>query len=282
VFGGRRWTSDEDAAVRAGFWAGKCWREIAEALPDRTVHAIRGREETLGLKRCEAGKEWTADEDAAVQAGVRAGKSWKAIAEELPGRTWLAAKVRGRVLGLKQCEAGVPWAVDEDTTLRAGVDAGESWDTIAGKLPGRTALASKGRARLLGIEPRGKRVVVAWTEAEDEEVRAGMAAGETVKKIAERLPGRTLAAVKHRRTQLGNDQLGVSERWTEEEDGALREGFKLGKTWKEISKAFPGTRESSAEARGSPRLFRGKEESSSSSSSTTAVESESEWGSSAG
>jgi hypothetical protein len=198
---------------------------------------------------------WTADEEAVIRAGVEAGKSWREIAEGLPGRTFSATKHRGEeVLGLKLREAGAEWTADEDATLRAGVEAGEPWETIAETLPGRTAHASRDRASRLGIERREKQVHVAWTEGEDEEIRAGVAAGQTTKEIATRLPGRTADAVEARRTRLLKSERPVVERWTEGEDAALREGFASGKSWKEIARDFPGRTQRAVETRGLKRL----------------------------
>jgi hypothetical protein len=189
-------------------------------------------------------------EDAAIREGFEAGKSWIEILDGLPGRTLFAVRTRTLRLGLKHCEAGVPWRADEDATLRAGVEAGESWETIAGKLPGRTADASENRAQRLKLERREKKVFVSWTEAEDEEIRAGVAAGERNAQIAERLPGRTLDAVESRRTKLLKGQRSVAERWTEAEDAALREGFESGKTWREIAEGLPNRTMLAAQSRG--------------------------------
>jgi transposase len=107
---------------------------------------------------------------------------------------------------------------------------------------------TRGRARQLGLERGQKQVQVAWTEAEEEVIRKGVAAGETCAQIAERLPGRTLLAVKARRVAL-REGARVKERWTEAEDAALREGLASGKSWKEIAKAFPGRTETAATIR---------------------------------
>jgi hypothetical protein len=90
-----------------------------------------------------------------------------------------------------------------------------------------------------GFEGSEKQVHVPWTEAEDEEVRAGVAAGLAAAEIAKRLPGRTLMAVQTRKTPLGVGQQ-VKERWTQAEDAALRNGFEPGKSWKEIDEGVPG------------------------------------------
>jgi hypothetical protein len=157
----------------------------------------------------------------------------------------------GEKLGLKYHER---WTAEETTTLRAGVAAGESWETIAGKLPGRNWCMAKHRARWLGIERSEKQVPVAWTEAEDAEVRAGVAAGETTAAIAGRLPGRTVNAVRKRRAALREGERPVVERWTEREDAALREGFESGTKWKEVAEQLQGRTMNAAAARATKRL----------------------------
>jgi hypothetical protein len=154
---------------------------------------------------------------------------------------------------LRHREAGIAWTADEDATLRAGVEAGEGWKTIAEKLPGRNEATTRLRANLLGIERSEGRVHIAWREAEDEEIRAGVAAGETTAEIAKRLPGRTLKAVETRRAVLGEGGY-VKERWTEAEDAALREGFESGKTWKEIAAGLPSRTGNAVRVRGSQAL----------------------------
>jgi hypothetical protein len=251
------WTSDEDAAIRAGVEAGRPWKEISEGLPGREFFATKTRGEVLGLKHWEVDVPWTADEDARLRAGVEAGESWKEISDGLPGRTDLATKHRGIVLGLQHGEARVPWTADEDARLRAGVEAGESWSRIVEELPGRGARAAELRAMRLKIE-RSEILVIPWTEAEDGELRAGVAGGKTNEEIAARLPDRTPLAVKARRFALRGSlkEQGESVRrlWTKAEDAALRESFASGKRWKEIAKAFPGRTQNAVERRGRRQL----------------------------
>jgi hypothetical protein len=68
VVTGGRWTSDEDAAIRAGFEAGRSWKEISDGIPGRTFLATSKHGERLGLKLLRA---WTSDEDAAIRASKR-------------------------------------------------------------------------------------------------------------------------------------------------------------------------------------------------------------------
>jgi hypothetical protein len=101
---------------------------------------------------------------------------------------------------------------------------------------------------------RKKRSHVAWTEAEDEEIRVSVAAGETIQELANRVPGHTLDAVALRRLRLVGSKLPVGELWTEAEDMALREGFASGKKWKEIAEGLPGRTRKAVETRGSRQL----------------------------
>jgi hypothetical protein len=199
---------------------------------------------------------WTEEEDAKIRKGVEAGQRWRKIAEGLPGRTTAATAGRGCKLGLNsgRWKQRKPWRADEEATVRACVAAGEKWRAIAGKLPGRDENEVRYCATRLGLESPRERVP--WTEAEDEEIRGGAAAGESCVEIAARLPGRTLAAVKKRRSELGpkEGEGRVTERWTEAEDAALREGFASGKQWKEIAKALPTRTESAVRTRGTVTL----------------------------
>jgi hypothetical protein len=256
VVAGGRWTSDEDAAIRAGVEARRPWKEISDGLPGRTFYATKTRGERLGLKQREGFVPWTTDEDAAIRTGVEARRPWKEISDGIPGRTFSATKAHGERLGMKRLDR---WTAEEDATLRAGVEAGEPWKTLAERLPSRTVQASRYRASQIGIERSEKQVHVAWTEAEDEEIRAGVAAGETNEEIAKRLPGRTLDAVKHRRTALRDSLRGegesVTEPWTEAENAALRKGFASGKSWKELAKDFPGRTKNAVKVRGRQRFM---------------------------
>jgi hypothetical protein len=135
------------------------------------------------------------------------------------------------------------WRAEEDATVRAGVEAGESWDAIVERLPGRNGRMARYRASRLGVGRGEKRVVVAWTEAESAGTRAGVAVGETSGKIAERLPGRTVAAVRLRRAALKEGErrvFGHFERWTEVEDEKIRAAITAGESNAQCAERLPG------------------------------------------
>jgi photosystem II stability/assembly factor-like uncharacterized protein len=50
---GRAWTVGEDATLRAGIEAGKCWSRIAEKLPGRNEATARHWANVLGVERGE-------------------------------------------------------------------------------------------------------------------------------------------------------------------------------------------------------------------------------------
>jgi hypothetical protein len=89
-------------------------------------------------------------------------------------------------------------------------------------------------------------------EAEDEEIRAGVASGATMAEITERLPSRALDAVRVRRASLRVRE--GPRAWAEAEDASLREGFESGKSWKEMAKAVPGRTEKAMASRATKRL----------------------------
>jgi hypothetical protein len=196
---------------------------------------------------------WTSDEDEVLRVGFEAGQSWREIADFLPGRTLYAAKARGNHLNLKRRQAGTRWTDAEKATLRAGVEARESWVRIAERLPGRSGGGTRNGAKRLGIERSKKQVSKAWTEAEEETILAGVAAGKTSSEIAKDLPGRTLDAVEKRRILL-REGAPLSKPWTEAEDAALRASFASGKKWEEIAAELPGRRVRAVRTRGSKEL----------------------------
>jgi hypothetical protein len=72
--------------------------------------------------------------------------------------------------------------------------AGESYEEIAEKLPGRSMVAARERARAFGLALCEKK---RWTEAEAATLRENFESGESWKGIAKGLPGRSVAAVEN-------------------------------------------------------------------------------------
>jgi hypothetical protein len=150
------------------------------------------------------------------------------------------------VFGLKRCEASTPWTTEEEALIRAGVEARERWRRIAEGLPGRTVGAVRLRGRGLGLRLRetkkvAEAVFTPWTAAEDDAIRAGVAAGEDPAEIAGRLPGRHGRMTRTRALQLGL-KCGalVSPRWKAAEDEAVRSGVAAGESDVQMAVRLPG------------------------------------------
>lgn len=92
-------------------------------------------------------QKFTTDEDALISSMVAAGgpKKWRAIAQQLKGRT--AQQCRER--WVNYLSPGVrkdPWSDSEDRLLREKVaEAGHQWSRIAGFFDGRTDVSLKHR-----------------------------------------------------------------------------------------------------------------------------------------
>ena len=155
-------------------------------------------------------KPWDGAEDQILRSGIAAGRSCGAIAGDLPGRTskdvWLrierlrAQDERGGAPGERK-----PWDGAEDQILRSGIAAGRSCGAIAGDLPGRTSDHVRTRIeRLRAQDERGGAPgeLKPWEGAEDQILRAGVAAGHSYAAIAGDLPGRTCSGVRTRIERL--------------------------------------------------------------------------------
>ena len=79
-----------------------------------------------------------------------------------------------------------------------------------------------------------------WTSEEDGIVRREMEDGDkSWDQLAEMLPGRTTEAIKHRGAILGIQSPSAHEKWTAEEEAALRRAVSEGATtWAEVADAL--------------------------------------------
>jgi hypothetical protein len=155
------------------------------------------------------GSAWAPDEDGVLGAGLRAGKRWQEIADELPGRTARAVQNRGQALGLKH--PSVIWRPDEDAILRNDAKAGASWESISDRLPNRAIRACKERVRLMKTSWGLRRLQVPGCD------------GRTPS------PRRPWTGVSHRKGHLKTGERRTKKRWTEAENSVLREGMASGK-----------------------------------------------------
>lgn len=91
--------------------------------------------------------KWTSQEDQCLIEAVRqlGTKSWKAVAQNVPGRS--GKQCRERWLGqLSPSVVKDHWTIDEDLALiRAQKLHGNKWSIIATTLPGRSPISVKNR-----------------------------------------------------------------------------------------------------------------------------------------
>ncbi len=95
---GRRWTTEEDAALRDLYPRVRGPAKVAAAT-GHTLNAVRQRAALLGVRAKRQSRPWTAREDRLLtiewgDVGTRVLKS------KFPGRTWVAIVCRAKTLGL--------------------------------------------------------------------------------------------------------------------------------------------------------------------------------------
>lgn len=119
-------------------------------VPPRSIPAPDSEDQTLYT-----GGEWSEDEDAILMLQKEAGKSWRAISQQLPGRSPNDCMIRyensHRRHGIRESASvsvwgptpGSPWSDDEMAKLERLVGEGKSFTEIAAQMPGRSRLACK-------------------------------------------------------------------------------------------------------------------------------------------
>ncbi|VFQ95987.1 unnamed protein product [Cuscuta campestris] len=147
------WTEEEDDKLREAVEAfgDSNWQAVAATLIERTGTQCSNRWiKTLNPARERAGK-WTADEDKRLKVAVMlfGQKSWKKLAENVPGRTHVQCRERwvnclDPALNLNK------WTEEEDLKLAAAIEEhGYSWSKVATCVAPRTDSQCRRRWKVL-------------------------------------------------------------------------------------------------------------------------------------
>lgn len=180
----RIWTPDEDTALRKGIAVyGRKWTRIAaEFVPNRSGQDCNMRWVSVLDPSIKIGL-WTIDEDAQLTAHVALrGENWKAVAQQMNGRTVQACKQRWHQ-NLSPALRKGPWTSEEDAVLLAEyAKTPRAWTRISGQLR-RGSVEVK--SRYLGLVRRKEKTLM-WQPYEDESLR------ELVAKVSPLVPLRHL------------------------------------------------------------------------------------------
>ena len=198
---GRSWTDEEEILLLKLRKEGKSWSEIAKLIPERTWRASQKRHGQLTRGSSEPkrkkGKLWTDEENERLMEQKEMGKSWKEIAQQLPGRNLNSIQSHYRYL-LTSRKAPenvlVRYTPEEDRRLLELAKTDLSWSERAKLFPGRSQSSLQGRYTQLGQEPS---IRESWTTEKDERLIELLKTDLTREEIG-RLLGRTVEAVNNR------------------------------------------------------------------------------------
>lgn len=151
----------------------------------------------------------------------------------------------------------VPWTAGEDALIGRLRNRQLDYESIAEKLPERTAFAVKGRVAYLISVGRLASQREAWTTEEDALICEFRARNVSVAGIAPHLEGRTRAAIARRIQQLRLEgRIGDlrtppenRSRWTDAEEAVIVELRERGATVDEIASALPHRTRAAVEVR---------------------------------
>ncbi|GAV79112.1 Myb_DNA-binding domain-containing protein/Myb_DNA-bind_6 domain-containing protein, partial [Cephalotus follicularis] len=138
----REWTAEEDEKLRIAVEAfGESnWQPVASALKGRTGTQCANRwSKSLHPARQRVGR-WTLDEDKRLKVAVMlfGPKSWRKIAQFVPGRTQVQCRERW-VNALDPSLNFGEWTEDEDSRLIAAIqEHRHCWSKVAACMPSRT------------------------------------------------------------------------------------------------------------------------------------------------
>lgn len=160
------------------------------------------------------------------------------------GRSADAVVARRRALGIAPRRSPMPWSPREDSLLTVATAAGLSAPILARRL-GRSTEQVRARRRKL-VPPRA--LARPYTAGEDEALRACLTDHGDLSVLARQL-GRSADALRLRAQQFGTHRPALRRRWTEQEDGLLRDGYTSALGCAEIARRLAHRTPRSVEAR---------------------------------
>lgn len=193
----------------------------------------------------------------------REGVPWEEITKVFPGRSARALKMRFKILSegksrvhpesLPKSKKMDRWTDEQDEMLVQLMLEGKSWEEIAAALPppGRTPYAAKGRYRNLRENSNINALAddKSYKPEDDQMLLKLRWEGKSWNEITKALSGpeRSLDSVRkryHKLKKLHGLEAAPTEHkrttYTPEEERRLVRLKESGKSWKEISEAFPG------------------------------------------
>ncbi|CAH9076415.1 unnamed protein product [Cuscuta europaea] len=148
-----KWTDEEDNKLRAAVEAfGESnWQAVAALVEERTGNQCSNRWiKSLNPARKRVGR-WAANEDKCLKVAVMlfGNKSWKKVAQYVPGRTHVQCRERW-VNSLDPSLNMNQWTEEEDLKLGAAIDEhGYAWSKVAACVAPRTDSQCKRRWQVL-------------------------------------------------------------------------------------------------------------------------------------
>jgi hypothetical protein len=216
-------------------------------------------------------RNWKPDEDTKlIDAVVKCGQNWVAVAALIPGRTNLQCNHRWiNYVGPSTKGMDGKWTAEEDANLIEAVKKpGNSWITVAELVPGRTNFQCRNRWAYIGPIIKGTAVKGKWTAEEDAKlIEAVQKCGKDWVAIAALVPGRSNNQCNHRWIKYLSANIDQTTKrnikWTAAEDAKLNEAVtELGYDWVRIATLVPGRTNAQCSKRWSksldPTISKGK------------------------
>ncbi len=188
--------SDEEVKILKDHFP-KEGNKVSRRLPGKNRIEINKMTKELGLKWNESRdyNSWTSDEEEILKTYYPI--EGKAVSKRLPRHTSNSVVTMAQTCNLKY--RNDYWTEEEDSIIKN--DYYSIGSNITEKLPNRSWTAIQKRAKTLGAESGSWGAASRWTEDEDIILRRYYVVEG--KKVAERLPGRTVPAIKKRAMLLG-------------------------------------------------------------------------------